>query len=112
MMDLTADAGKHPSHQLEHMVAYFKDAFFTLPNCRSERQFFAVQFAGKIFIFLKTAQGSTVAPLTWARVAALITRLTMSVLGSETCRMSTYVDDPLISGFGNTLHRSRCFAMA
>jgi hypothetical protein len=89
-----------------------KDAFFLLPNCRQERQFFAVKFAGKIYVFLKTAQGSTVAPLTWARVAALITRLTMSVLGSETCRMSTYVDDPLISCFGTTQHRRRCFSMA
>ena len=111
MLELCQLEHSNPSHELEHMVADFKDTFFLLPNCRAERQFFAVKFLGDYFIFLKTAQGSTAAPLTWARVAALITRLTMSVLGPDTCRMNTYVDDPLISCFGVKEHRNKSFTL-
>ena len=35
------------------------------------------------------------APLTWARIAALISRLTQSVFDVEILRLNTYVDDPL-----------------
>ena len=42
MLELCQLDHSNPSHELEHMVADFKDAFFLLPNCRAERQFFAV----------------------------------------------------------------------
>ena len=77
-----------------------------------ERKFFAATFRGKVYVFVRTTQGSRGAPLTWARVAALITRLTMSVLGPEQNRMSTYVDDPLISSVGTQKERHRHFALA
>ena len=101
-----------PGQELEHMIADFKDAFFLIPNKHEERRYFVVQFQNLYYVFLKTAQGSKAAPLTWARVAALITRLTMSVLGTTQARINTYVDDPLVSTIGTKQQRDRCFALA
>ena len=59
---------------------------------------------------LRTTQGSRGAPLTWARLAALITRFTMSVVGILQNRISTYVDDPIIVAAGTKPQRRRVFA--
>ena len=96
--------------ELESLIADFKDAFFLLPNHPSERRYFCVEFGGKIYVMLRTTQGSRGAPLTWARLAALITRLTMSVIGITHNLVSTYVDDPIIVSVGSRLQRRRTFA--
>jgi hypothetical protein len=95
---------------LEFLVADFRDAFFIVPNKKSERRYFAVYYRGEILIFLKTTQGSRGAPLTWARIIALVMRLTQSVVGCDTCRISTYVDDPLVIAVGTPAERRRTFA--
>ena len=59
---------------------------------------------------LKTTQGSRGAPLTWARFAALITRLTISVIGIDRSRIATYVDDPIVTTVGTRKQRRRTFA--
>ena len=97
---------------VEFMVADYRDAFFILPNHPEERRFFAVQYRGRIIVFLKTTQGSRGAPLTWARFAALLGRLTQSVLGASAARISTYVDDPVIVAVGTRAERRSIFAMA
>ena len=102
--------GIGPDMTLEFLVADFRDAFFIVPNKRSERRFFAVSYKGEILVFLKTTQGSRGAPLTWARIIALVMRLTQSVVGHETCRISTYVDDPLTVATGTEAQRHRTFA--
>ena len=56
------------------MVADFADAFFLVPLHADEWQFFAVRFRERFHMFLKTTQGSRGAPLTWARLAALVAR--------------------------------------
>ena len=95
---------------IEFLIADFRDAFFILPNLPSERRFFAVAFNGRILVFRKTTQGSRGAPLTWSRLAALITRLTQSVTGTDTTRISTYVDDPIVVAVGTITQRRRAFA--
>jgi hypothetical protein len=99
VLDLMATAKKMglPTHLIEFLIADFKDAFFILPNKRSERKWFVVFFRGAYYIFLRTTQGSRGAPLTWARFAALITRLTQSVTDTVTSRINTYVDDPIVA---------------
>ena len=72
MLELLKDDDKHSMkgpEELEHMIADVKDAFFLVPNFPQERRFFVVSFRGKYYTWLKSAQGSTAAPLTWARVA-------------------------------------------
>ena len=96
---------------LQFMVADFRDAFFILPNSPSERRFFCVRFRGKFIVFTKTTQGSRGAPLTWARFAALIARLTQSVTGVEETRISTYVDDPIVIAAGSHKQQRAYFAM-
>ena len=91
---LRADPEADLNNWFEFFVTDFKDAFFQIPLAAAERHFFVVCHQGKYFIALKTVQGSRQAPLTWARLVALVTRLTQSVLGTSG-RMSTYVDDPL-----------------
>jgi hypothetical protein len=96
---------------LEFLIADFRDAFFIIPNHPKERRFFAVRYGGEILVFTKTTQGSRGAPLTWARLAALITRLTQSVTGLQASRISTYVDDPIVAAVGSRRERRRIFAM-
>ena len=110
LMELLASCQSH--EELEHLIADFKDAFFIVPNKKLERKFFVVLFRGKYYVFLRTAQGSKGAPLTWARVAALITRLTISVLGASETRISTYADDPMVSSVGTPEERNKTFALA
>ena len=99
------------SEGIEYLIADFRDAFFLMANDPDERRFFAVEFRGKIIIFYRTTQGSRGAPLTWARLAALITRLTQSVTGVKVSRISTYVDDPIIVARGPRPYRRLIFAM-
>jgi hypothetical protein len=96
---------------VEFMVADFRDAFFILPNHPKERKFFAVRYRKKVLVFTRTTQGSRGAPLTWARFIALIARLTQSVIGAESCRLSTYVDDPILVAVGSRKQRRTIFAM-
>ena len=112
VMGLLAPFAKRSSTEelIEFLIADFRDAFFILPNHPSERRFFAISFDNKILVFKKTTQGSRGAPLTWARLAALVTRLTQSVTRVANSRISTYVDDPIVVAVGSTTQRRRIFA--
>jgi hypothetical protein len=99
-----------PDELVELMVADFSDAFFILPLRPAERRFFVVQFRGSYYVFLRSTQGSRSAPLTWARLAALVARLTQGTLGSRS-RLSVYVDDPLGAYLGTVGVRQRSMAM-
>ena len=64
----------------------------------------------KLIAYLRTAQGSRGAPNTWARVAALIMRLTQSVV-MQRASLMCYVDDPLAVIKGTTEQRRRAAAL-
>ena len=72
-----------------------------------EQKFYVVELRGYIFVFLRTAQGSRGAPLTWARLAALVGRLTQAMFDPGTVRINTYVDDPLCAFYGDKTSRDR-----
>ena len=59
----------------------------------------------KYISFLSTAQGSRGAPLTWARYAALIMRLTQSLFDRMSVRLQCFVDDPIAAIKGTELRR-------
>ena len=69
-----------------------------------------VLYHGHYLVFVKTVQGSKGAPLTWARLAALIGRLSQAVIG-QSGRLSTYVDDPLLVHCGTKAEHRLMFAI-
>ena len=112
-LDIKAAAlklGLDPS-QMDFLIADFKDAFFILPNRPDERRWFVVQFRGEYYVFLRTTQGSRGAPLTWARFAALIARMTQSVTDVQLSRINTYVDDPILIAHGTKPERDMLYAI-
>ena len=86
------------------------DAFWLVPLRVQERRFFCARLQGKYFSFLRTAQGSRAAPLTFAAIIALGGRLVQSLLSgpclgrpaTQEARMQIYVDDPLTIIRGNS----------
>ncbi len=95
----------------EWFIADFKDAFWHVPLHKREQRFFVVQLRGKVFVLLRTAQGSRGAPLTWARTAALVCRLTQAMFSASELRLSIYVDDPLGAIFAPLQRRNRIMAI-
>jgi len=83
-------------------VLDFADAFWLIPLHRRERRYFTTKIGDKFFAFLRTAQGSRGAPLTWSRFGALLARLIQGVLGTMRARVNLYVDDTFLA-FCNTL---------
>lgn len=95
-----------PGECMTQMVADITDAFWLIPLHPKERRFFVAKFRGKFLIFRRTAQGSRTAPLTFAAVMALATRLLQSLLlrnhlgemiWQDAIRIETYVDDPWVA---------------
>ena len=74
-------------------VLDFSDAFRLIPLHKDEMRFFTTRLQNKYYAFLRTAQGSRGAPLTWSRFGALLTRLMQGVLGGNCARLDLYVDD-------------------
>ena len=66
---------------------------------------------GTYFVYLRTAQGSKNAPLTWGREAALVCRMGQSLFDSVEVWLRCYVDDPNTSVRGTRCHRNRCIAL-
>jgi len=111
LMDLAhRDRAEGLDSGIEYLIADFRDAFYLVPNHPAERKFFCVKLGNKYIVFTKTAQGSRGAALTWARIAALVTRLTQTVIGIQRTRMSTYVDDPIVVAVGSAKFRKDTFA--
>ena len=90
-------------------------AFWQIPLSSDERRFFCARLSigGKCqyLAFLRTAQGSRGAPLTWARFAALMMRLTQSLFSDDRCRIQCFVDDPIIVLRGTASERNAYAAM-
>ena len=75
-------------------IADIVDAFWLIPLHFNERRYFCAGLRNKWYVYTRTAQGSRMAPLTFAAVMALASRWIQS-LGSD-FRLQTYVDDPLM----------------
>ena len=80
VMDAVSDA-LHLTSQckkgecVEQLIADVSDAFWLVPLEPRERRFFVAKFWGKFSVFLRTAQGSRTALLTFCTIMSLATRL-------------------------------------
>lgn len=91
-----------PGEVITQLVADITDAFWLIPLHPVERRFFVASLHNKFLILKRTAQGSRTAPLTFAAVMALATRLLQSLLTRDhleekiwqDARIETDVDDP------------------
>ena len=105
-----ADWDSRYTEEIELLIADISDAFWLPPLHPSERRFFVSRFRGKWYIFLRTAQGSRGAPLSWAALAALLARCIQGLLAQgqeDEGRLQVYVDDPLFALRGTKWHRRR-----
>jgi hypothetical protein len=95
--------------EVEWMVLDFTDAFWQVRLHPEERKYFCcrIKIRGqhKYIAFLSTAQGSRGAPLTWARLAALLMRLTQSLFDRASVRLQCFVDDPIAAIKGTEIRR-------
>ncbi len=93
----------------------FTDAFWQVPIADNELRFFCVtsliKGVRKYMAFLRAAQGSRAAPLLWARLAALLMRLTQSLFRPEDVNLMCFVDDPLAALRGTELERRTTVAV-
>ena len=91
------------------------DAFWLVPLAHEERRFFVAKLRGNYYVFLRTAQGSRSAPLTFAVLMGLASRWVQSIvslpdprrIASEQARVQVYVDDPLCLLRGTSERHSR-----
>ena len=91
--------------ELWFLVADIVDAFWLVPLRKLERRFFCARLRNSFYCFLRTAQGSRAAPLSFAAIIALASRWVQSVVSTplhlgmrtEEARVQTYVDDPLFT---------------
>ena len=94
---------------VESFVLDFTDAFWQIPLLPSEQRFYCataqLNGARTYVAFLRAAQGSTNGPTLWARVIALVARLTQSLFLPDEVRLMCYVDDPLAALAGSPEHR-------
>ena len=80
-------------------VLDFTEAFWQMRIHPSERRYYCataiLRGRRRYLVFLRAAQGSAIAPLLWARLAALVMRLTQSLFEAHELALMCYVDDPL-----------------
>ncbi len=62
-------------------------------------------------VLLRAAQGSRAAPLLWARLAALLMRLTQSLFKPSEVNLMCFVDDPIAALRGTVLERRTMVAV-
>ena len=110
-LGLMANSSYHPHRAgIEFFVIDISDAFWLIPLMHKERKYFVIKYRGKYMVFLRTAQGSRGAPLTWAAVASLLCRCAQSLFmtsSSQAARLQTYVDDPILGVQGTPAERRR-----
>ena len=90
------------------MITDFVEAFWQIPLAPQERKYFVIKYRGAYLVFLRTAQGSRGAPLSWAAIASLIGRTTQSLYitnAGHEGRFTIYVDDPLLAMRGSKTRR-------
>lgn len=100
-------------------IADVADAFWLIRLHQQERRYFVAKLRGRYYVFLRTAQGSRGAPLTFAVIMALATRFVQSTLchsrqpdGTPEGMMQVYVDDPLTVLKGNEQRQKRLDSVA
>ena len=71
-----------PGELLSFFVIDIVDAFWLVPLRHEERKYFCAKLKGKYYSFLRTAQGSRGAPLTFAACIALAGRLIQSLIST------------------------------
>jgi hypothetical protein len=95
--------------EVSAFVLDFSDAFWQIPIAEDELRFFCVtaliNSIRKYMVLLRAAQGSRAAPLLWARLAALLMRLTQSLFQPADVNLMCFVDDPLAALRGSELER-------
>ena len=110
-LGLMKNSDYHPRDAgVEFLVVDFTDAFWNIPLHHDERPYFVIKYRGAYLIFLRTAQGSRGAPLTWAAVASLLARVSQSMFmdaKAQRARLQVYVDDPLLGLQGTSSARRR-----
>ena len=84
-------------HPLQFLVIDFSDAFWQIPIMSLEKKFFTTKVGDRYFVLQRAAQGSRAGPLLWARLAAMIMRMTQCILGVVNSRLACYVDDPILT---------------
>ena len=89
----------------ECAVLDFSDAFKQLRVDESERRFLGGRALGGWFVYCSVLFGVKSGPLVWGRTAALLMRIT-SAATSHRARIQCFVDDPLITVWGNEQRRS------
>jgi hypothetical protein len=96
-------------------VLDFSDAFWQIPIADIELRFFCVtsliRSVRKYMVLLRAAQGSRAAPLLWARLAALLMRLTQSLFKPSEINLMCFVDDPIAALRGTLLERRTMVAV-
>lgn len=105
----------------EQFVIDATDAFWELGLRPEERRFFVGMLRGKYLVYLRTAQGSRGAPLSWAAVFGLICRCVQSLFFKGTFAITSrakfsvdlqvYVDDPWAVVSGTDAQRERSLSL-
>ena len=93
--------------QTELFVLDFVDAFWQVPLRHCERRFFVGKLRGQYVVYLRTAQGSRAAPITWACLISLVARCTQALFSQDAVRLQVYVDDPTGALYGSQATRDR-----
>ena len=88
---------------LELVSVDFKDAFHMCPLKQDERQFVVAKDSYGWYHVSKVVQfGLSPGPLLWARLASAAMRLGQAIVKPWEAAVSTYVDDPLLTVFGES----------
>ena len=101
------------------MIAGISDAFWQIPLHPNERKFFVAKFQGQFLNFVRIAQGSRAAPLTFCAVMGMLTRFAEALFfrdagyrnHPEEARLQVYTDDPWLIARGKQSQINRTFAV-
>lgn len=86
-----------PGERVALMSLDYKDAFKQMPVRRNEKRCLSGQAMGGYFIYHAVLFGVRTGPLVWARMAALVGRISQSMFRSLRSRIQLYVDDPMVT---------------
>ena len=101
------------SEEVGGFVLDYTEAFWQVPLRDEEQKYYCctatIRRRKKWIVYLRAAQGSTNAPTSWARTAALVMRLTQGIFSPLEVLLMCYADDPL-AAFRGTDARRRLLA--
>ena len=116
-LSLAAPAATGSDTGVEQFVIDASDAFWEIGLHPLERRFFVGKLGNKYLVYLRTAQGSRGAPITWAAIFGLVCRCVQSLFFVGTNQTFTrsrfeveiqvYVDDPWAALLGKPKERDR-----